>query len=273
MRYVPINELLQTVFTQVDGAKDKDRLKRAHKRVSETSPEDRKEYIDNNGTSKWSPMKERFTAELGNKCWYTETELIGAPLTIDHYRPKCDYWFLAFNPENFRVACPYANSPKHNEEHGCAGGKGDHFPLINPSNKATDAKSIENEEPIILDPCNQSDCDLIAFLPDGRPVLRPEHKTRPNAKLRVEISKILLNLDHPDFNSQREQLYNRIKDDVATHEELPESSKQKATIRDRLAVMISRTAPFSVAAQHYLRGFRYLDWVSQILEEGQHEIA
>lgn len=267
MRYVPINDLIQVIFAQEGGTNDEQRLAQAQKTAAGKLDKDRESYINRNGTSKWSPMKDRFTSELGQKCWYTEVELVGAPLTIDHYRPKCDYWFLAFKPENFRVACPYANSPKHNEEHGCAGGKGDHFPLIVPSKKASDAESIVDEEPIILDPCNQEDCNLVAFLPDGRPVLHPNHTSDKTARLRVETSKILLNLDHPDFNSKREQLCNEIREHVAIHEELSESSQQRPKIRARLATLISSNAPFSVAAHHYLCAFRHLNWVNEILTE------
>ena len=63
-------------------------------------------------STKWSPVKNLMTAQLGNKCWHTEAELVEADLTIDHYRPKCDYWWLAFDVSNYRIAYPFANSPK-----------------------------------------------------------------------------------------------------------------------------------------------------------------
>lgn len=267
MRYVPIKDLLNAIFADQQGVKDKRRLARAHQVLTNKPANDRQTYVDNNGTAKWSPLKERFTARLGNKCWYTEAELVGAPLTIDHYRPKADYWFLAFKAENYRVACPFANSPKHNEEHGCAGGKGDEFPLLNPDRKATGIRGIEHEQPIILDPCNEDDCKLIAFQSDGRPVLHPDFNDDTVALQRVEKSKILLNLDHPDFNSKREQLHDDIVTDVTTHEELPDGSTQREAIRARLAQKISKTAPFSVAARQYLSAYRHLDWVASILNQ------
>lgn len=267
MRYVPIQSLLQTVFADTDGEKDKRRLERAHEIVTLTPAKDRKSYIDNNGTSKWSPLKDRFAAELGNKCWYTEAELVGAPLTIDHYRPKCDYWFLAFKPDNYRVACPFANSPKHNEEYGCAGGKGDNFPLLDETKKGRGIYSIRREKPIILDPCNEEDCKLIAFQSDGRPVLHPDYVDDPVANRRVEDSKILLNLDHPDFNSQREQLRKAIDRDVKSHEISVADPDHQEDLRNSLAQRISKTAPFSIAARQYLCAHRHLDWVSDLLDQ------
>lgn len=265
MRHVPIQNLLEKIFANSEGKTDKRRLERAHVTVAQRPADDRKTYIDNNGPAKWSPLKNRFTAELGNKCWYTEAELVGASLAIDHYRPKCDYWFLAFNPYNYRVACPYANSPKYNEEHGCAGGKGDNFPLLDETKKARRPRTAKYEKPIILDPCNEDDCKLIAFQSDGRPVLNPAYVDDPVAKKRVEKSKLLLNLDHPHFNTKREQLYNEIKLDINTYENLPEGSDLRGPIRDRILSRISKTAPFSTAARHYVSTHRELDWVESIL--------
>jgi len=233
--------------------------------VTKRPASDRRPYIDNNGPTKWSPIKDRFTALLGNKCWYTEAELVGAPLTIDHYRPKCDYWFLAFKAENYRVACPFANSPKHNEEHGCAGGKGDEFPLFDPARKAQDIGSLVNEQPIILDPCNADDCKLVAFLPDGRPVIHPHYKDDGIANRRLEESKLLLNLDHPDFNSKREQLCNRIAEDVRMFEELPDGAPARNAITSRLKERLSAKAPFSSAAHYYVRQHRHHSWVEALL--------
>ena len=127
MRHIPLKGLIKTIFAGATGNKDKQRLVRAHKVLKGKAKDQRQNYIDQNGSMKWSPIKNRMTAHLGNKCWYTEAELIGTDLTIDHYRPKSDYWWLAFDSGNYRVACPYANSPKHNEVHGCTGGKGGQF--------------------------------------------------------------------------------------------------------------------------------------------------
>lgn len=265
MRYVPIESLLLSVFTGQDGQRDKRRLDSAHTRVTNKPVADRNTYINNNGATKWSPIKDRFTALLGNKCWYTEAELVGAPLTIDHYRPKRDYWFLAFKAENYRVACPFANSPNHNEEHGCAGGKGDDFPLLDPTQKALDADSLLDERPIILDPCNADDCSLIAFLPDGRPVIHPDFKNDAVAVRRIEESKILLNLDHPDFNSKREQICNEIANDIRTFGELPDGAEGRQIITSRFKDRLCAKAPFSSAARYYLRLYRHHTWVETLL--------
>jgi hypothetical protein len=267
MRYISLKDVLKCAFSGAAGKKCLVRLSTAHKSVRAKPADQRQRYIDRNGSAKWSPVKLLLTAYLSNKCWYTETELVGADLAVDHYRPKCDYWWLAFNVGNYRIACPFANSPKHNEEHGCAGGKGDNFPLLPPNIRATDRKSIRIEKPVILDPCKQEDCNLLAFQADGRPVLNPAYAADPIATRRVEESKVLLNLDHPDFNSKREQLYHDIVEDVNTYEALPANSPSRAIILGRMKRRLAGNAPFSTAARYYLQLQRHLNWVEDLLKK------
>src|SRR5439155_26041191 len=146
----------------------------------------------------------------------------------------CNYWWLAFEAENYRIACAFANSPEHNKLHGCAGGKGNAFPLLGRGPRATGRNKQRIEKPVLLDPCDKGDCDLVAFQADGRPVLNPAYAADPVALRRVEESKILLNLDHPDFNSKREQLCIEIREDVTMHEELPAGAEGRASISKRL---------------------------------------
>jgi hypothetical protein len=265
MRYIYLKNLFKFTLADADGKKRKLRLNTAHKSVKAKPEDQRQSYIDRNGSKKWSPIKTRLTAYLGNKCWYTEAELVGADLTVDHYRPKCDYWWLAFDVNNYRIACPFANSPKHNQEHGCAGGKGDNFPLLPPSIRATNKKSLGLEKPVILDPCKQEDCDLLAFQADGRPILNPAYAADAIAARRVTESKVLLNLDHPDFNSKREQLYHDITDDVNTYEALPANSPPRTTISERMKKRLALNAPFSTAARYFFQLHRNLSWVEDVL--------
>ena len=266
MRYIPLKGLINTIFTDATGVKDKARLFRAHKKVAKLAPAVRQKHIRKNGSTKWTPIKNRLTAILGNKCWYTEVELVGAPLTVDHFRPVCDYWWLAFDVENYRVACAYSNSSAHNETHGCAGGKGDEFPLLGAGVRATGKTKLRIEKPMILDPCNQADCDLLVFQALGHPILNPIYAADPIAAKRVTESKLLLNLDHPDFNSKREQLCNDILFEVRTYEGLHEGAADRAEILAKLKGRLDPNAPFSTAARQYLQFRRDLNWVNDLLE-------
>ncbi|MDD2342535.1 MAG: hypothetical protein PHV54_06565 [Tolumonas sp.] len=95
--------------------------------------------------SVWSVFKPNFILKFGDKCWYSEVPRIGTDFNIDHFRPKgavkkakriyaskiingksqnhSGYWWLAFEPKNYRYSCQYANQPRDN------GGKHDYFPF------------------------------------------------------------------------------------------------------------------------------------------------
>ena len=259
---------MRKAFSRASGARDKARLTAGHKKVVKMAPPKRQKYIRKNGPTKWRPIKKWLTAELGHKCWYTEVELVGASLAIDHFRPIRDYWWLAFDVVNYRVSCPFANSPKHNKTHGCAGGKGDNFPLLGAGVRATRKGNLRFEQPVILDPCNKGDCDLVAFRADGLPILNPAYEGDPIAQRRVQESKLLLNLDHPDFNTKREQLYHEIVDEVQMYEALPAASPQRARIVDRISKRLAPSSAFSTAALYYVRLHRHLNWVETLLAKG-----
>lgn len=227
----------------------------------------RQSFIRKNGPRRWSPYKAWITKRMGHKCWYTEVELVGAPLTIDHFRPVSNYWWLAFSADNYRLACSYSNSPQHNPLYGCAGGKGDAFPLLPPGRRATSTDRRRRERPVLLDPCDKNDCEFVVFQADGRPVVNPLRAHEPSVRLRVEESKVLLNLDHPDFNTKREQLCNDIEDDVKTYEALPSNSPLRDIVSARLRRRIGSKAPFSSAARCYLKFHRHLKWVDEMLAE------
>ncbi len=268
MRHIENSTILSQIFADAAGMKTKKSLERAHKMAAKKRPpKTRKKYIDDNGSTKWKPIKDRLTPLLGSKCWYTEAKIVGAPLVIDHYRPVCDYWWLAFDAENYRVACPWANSSLQNPLYGCVGGKGDNFPLLPPAVRAKRKSQLPSERPIILDPCNVADCALLAFQADGRPVLNPTFAGDAVAAQRVDQSKILLNLDHPEFNSTREQLCNDIADDVLEYEALPSAAPARAVIRTRIERRLAPNAPFSTAARFYLKLHRHLDWVETIVNQ------
>lgn len=270
MRHIPLQTLLNDIFTSAEGKKIQQTLAQAQLKVDAKDEEEAQAYIHRNGSGKWSPLKHEFIDRLGKKCWYTEVITLGSDLEIDHYRPKRHYRWLAFDPENFRVSCAYANKFHFNKEHQCRGGKGEEFPLSNAQARAASKAELDNEHPIILDPCEPKDCELVTFHPDGRPTIHPDYVKDKEANRRLDLSKILLNLDHPEFNKCRERLYHTIERDVRRHDEAAPGSPSKEEIEQELETMIAPHSQFSAAALCYLRNYRTQPWVEQLLVRARH---
>ncbi|MFJ4622011.1 HNH endonuclease [Streptomyces sp. NPDC088812] len=110
---------------------------------------------------------------VGDKCWYCETLIVRADITVDHYRPKSEvldvpghpgYWWLAYDMSNYRIACRHCNSggARYNGvREGRA--KGSQFPLIGGTRAHTAADDLDREQPLLLDPAHHSDPDLLGF--------------------------------------------------------------------------------------------------------------
>ena len=205
MRHIDLNTVIATV--------PEDILKKL-KSIDDSMPgktDSEKEAAANKGNVHWTPLKIHFEASSNRKCWYTESKNPGCLNDVEHFRPKgkktCAnnkiihwYWFLAFNPINYRISCTLPNRLNKNAVLGATGGKHDHFPLMGNSKYATDLTAVTHEFPVILDPCNQDDVKLLAFSLDGRPVISPKFSGDMVACARVEKSNLLLNLDYPTFN-------------------------------------------------------------------------
>jgi hypothetical protein len=194
------------------------------------------------------------------KCWYTESKNPGCLYDVDHFRPKARkengdgvtqywYWFLAFDPENYRLSCQFSNRLNINPETGQTGGKGDQFPLLGGQVHATTKADIAIENPVLLDPCNSNDCDLLEFQPDGRPVVSPSQRDNLDTCYRVEQSKLLLNLDFPTFNEDREALYNKINKLVERGDRYGTGNPALQDVEQDLKELMEDGKPYSKAAE------------------------
>ena len=140
---------------------------------------------------------------IGNKCWYSEVFLDHTDPNVDHFRPKgsirdinlstrehcgrCDgYWWLAFEPRNYRLAAVHANQRRVFES--TEGGKWDYFPVIGDRAKTGTAWKLIIEDYLPLDPCRKSDVLLLWFDADGVAGVAKEKKISDKDRLRVEIS-------------------------------------------------------------------------------------
>lgn len=269
MRYINIQDVIADLPTGATTA-----LNTKHQKVVAGNNQLRLNTIDG-GNSTWGRTKATLERASKRKCWYTESKNPGCVNDVDHFRPKGKkednagnteywYWFLAFDPENYRLSCQFANRPNFNPILNGTGGKHNHFPLLSGQIYATAKAGIATENQVLLDPCNEDDCNLLQFQPDGRPVVSNVHSANAIAVLRVEQSKLLLNLDFPTFNEDRESLYNRIKQLVERGDKYG-AGPARTDIQDDLRELMHQDSQYSKAAECYVRCFRDREWVEELL--------
>lgn len=158
----------------------------------------------------WQTLKDKLADLSHDKCWYCESHIPRSDNAVDHYRPKGTirdanpphpgYKWKAFELQNFRYSCTFCNE-KRNDKKGTSGGKWNYFPLLMEAKRAIDEAGIEYERPVLLDPCQMSNCGLIAFDTLGAP-FAPFNSTS-DEYIRVIGSIRLLHLDQQSLNEAR----------------------------------------------------------------------
>lgn len=170
------------------------------------------------GTELWKDktLKEDFKEYFFNKCWYTECQLIGQDVHIDHFRPKekvikfsnypynttialKGYDWLANDYHNYRACCIFANRKTGD------GGKGNYFPLKNGSAHAQ-AGNMNGEQGMLIDPLVQTDVELLSFFSNTVGC------TSPNSydQSRVEVTRIIYNLIEAGLTDGRLKKWNKV---------------------------------------------------------------
>ena len=138
-------------------------------------------------------VKEHLNVLFDYKCAYCEMDYGGAPLDIEHYRPKGaiieldpvtykpykkskkvpalkpGYYWLAAHWENLLPSCIDCNRRRTHEYRKVGKevtGKGNYFPLAIGSTRArkhTQHVALRNEQPLLLNPCNDDPSQHLHF--------------------------------------------------------------------------------------------------------------
>ena len=154
-------------------------------------------------------------------CWYCETKDSRSDNAVDHFRPKgrvagesthTGYWWPAFDWNNLRFSCTYCNGRRRDIEHGTAGGKQDEFPLAEGSKRAESySDRLDDEVPLLLDPCWLSDVDLLWFDDSGQVQPNPSSVFENSLRaLRVKASREIYHLDHVRLIRERKRVYRAV---------------------------------------------------------------
>lgn len=234
----------------------------------------------------WRELKDSLARLLPDKkCWYCESPVDRADNAVDHFRPMnrvhdaskphAGYRWLAFCYTNYRYACTFCNSRRKDVEHGTHGGKADRFPLIDETKRVYAEGPIDDERPLLLDPCQLEDWELLGCRREnGEPCPTSDDAMK---RRRAEVSIAVYHLDYEPTCKRRHKTAIQLLADIEQAKRLfVEASSDAAREKDfkvfavKVKRAISRTAPFSGEMIFLLRGQRHADhpWMQRLLEAG-----
>lgn len=236
--------------------------------------EQRTEFI--NKKAAWWRAFGQYLSQMSHlKCWYSESPDPQSFFDVDHFRPKSEakrsetesdagYPWLAFDWTNFRVSAQKSNRLNANPETQNIDGKGSWFPLMPGSPRATwNNRCVAKEQPILLDPTDRNDVDLIDVAADGR--MGASLVCVGLAKVRVERSIEIYGLNLPGLVAARKRamrevhkLYDTLQRELAVIKNFPRTADQ-LSLPDRIPELRALTAPQSpyaraARAQAYMLG-------------------
>ncbi|PKK36761.1 hypothetical protein BWI96_10330 [Siphonobacter sp. SORGH_AS_0500] len=237
----------------------------------------------NDYSSVWRELKDGMYDLSSFKCWYCESNIDRSDNAVDHFRPKNSvsdaakahngYRWLAFDKSNFRLSCTFCNSRRVDVVYGTSGGKADRFPLIDENTRVYVQGSILLEHPLLLDPCEIEDCELIGCKQEnGEPCAA---STDPLQEKRAQVSIEVYHLDRDATNILRHTaaaglisdiLEAKIRFDVA---QIDGTKKPDfMSVAKRIKRRIVSDAPYSGEMKYLLRGQRSAEhpWINQLLE-------
>jgi hypothetical protein len=252
-------------------------LKKAQKlteRMINLSTEQRKKVIKEKEL--WKELKGILKKVMNGKCWYCESNQCRTDNPIDHFRPKNrvaestlhqGYWWLAYKWQNYRYCCDYCNTHGSELTRGTPGGKQDHFPLWDESQRSNSiTDNLELEQPLLLDPLCRTDPGLLWFNEDGSavPHICCGNDSEQYLFKRASESIRLYHLNQTEIKEKRALLWNDIKKLVENADKMfLKFSNGNQTARDAfehnldlLSSKIDENAEYSMTALAMLMGLR-----------------
>jgi uncharacterized protein (TIGR02646 family) len=224
----------------------------------------------------WQATKHALKSASQEKCWYCESIDVRSDNAVDHFRPKnavaeCPdhegYWWLAFRWDNYRFCCTFCNSYRRDQATRNGGGKAANFPLRDEAHRArTPLDSLEDEEPMLLDPTVAADPGFLWFDETGEANPNPACCSNVNgyAYQRAKSSIELYHLDHTDLVERRKGLCREIRRAVTQADRyFQKYDAGDGTAReafqnavDALRTHLLMTAEYSATAKAMLMGLR-----------------
>ncbi|MFL0106015.1 HNH endonuclease family protein [Tenacibaculum maritimum] len=225
MRLISISDLKET-FDRIKGTgsfSNWEKTAKIHLEAIEgKNKKERAAYWNKNNI--WTELYAAFSELSGDKCWYTESKENSGEWQIDHFRPKGKsideegkeilkegYWWMSYDWRNFRLSGSLSNLLRKGrfEEGEETLGKGNYFPLKDKSKVAKEKDmKCRGEKPLLLDPINARDVNLLSFDKDGMPYETYNPDDNSLNHLRAALSIKCYGLKHKPLVRGRARVWN-----------------------------------------------------------------
>lgn len=236
-------------------------------------PTARRAYIKDNAP-KWAAVRDYLGGMSHNKCWYSEAKERVSRYQVDHFRPHGrakqalkdyaeGYSWLAFDLDNFRLAGVLCNTANQEYSDDTVG-KGDWFPLADPSRRANIAvRDCGRESPLLLDPVDPDDPCKLVFNDDGS--VEPDPLLDPNVQSDVKLAIEYLGLRQGQLNGARKGTWRRCARAIAMYNRIAKKHKGNRTseevqnlldLREELIGMSRSSSEFAAVARCCLKVHR-----------------
>lgn len=215
MRYIPLKE-------NPPPKEWRDKAEKLTEQLKELPPEKRKDFIEQHSNI-WRELRD-FLAKLSyGKCWYSEAKEVYSYYHVDHFRPKSEYWWLAFDWKNYRLAGQVGNISKRDE-----------FKVLrHKANNPDDP--IEDEVYYLLDPIDENDPLLLFFDETGEAV--PSDEDNEFNKERAVYTIEVLKLNYEPLKEARRNVWFKCKgiiDEIKSLSTNPANATNRAIIKEKI---------------------------------------
>lgn len=232
----------------------------------------RKKIIDLGKNEIWKELFIPLQNLSNGKCWYSEAKDVMSDRDIDHFRPKKQaknideiprvdedgYWYLCYDYENYRFSSQYSNQlrkDKFNPDKE-SGGKSIYFPLFKGSSVGKTKNQCQDEDIMLLDPCDEDDPTLLTFDSRGKAIPHANAILIPKDEVRVKTSIKLYHLDHEPLEEARERLWgfcqrmiDEIRAIVVNPEDISSKGKDRTKfLKQEIRKLTGRTEELSAVA-------------------------
>lgn len=231
----------------------------------------------------WPKAKAQLRKESFGKCAYCEADTaVVAHGDVEHFRPKSDYWWLAYCYDNYTFSCQVCNQVHKGDKFGVNGARlaAPALPAALPLDPAVlarltaglcpDPAAVTDEQ--VMQHFAVEDADLVhpylddperyfawKAIPDTQEVLVVPRTTSVRARRAVQAAEDVLGLNREELRRLRWIAYEELETLALALQEGNFTDARKQTLLLRLRRHARSDRPFAAMRRFYLKDWGLLD--------------